>query len=712
MEITLDDLILKYVDQIIHVIDLLPLSKDIKTVLKYTVATDFHDAWQFDFICTNELKEEKAYNSYYLEDPDNPDLLLYKRTRGINCEDRADEYIYDLIREINCVNQDEIENYFFGNTDLFLKVITVYKSGREFYVYERIYTIIDAPLYFDKVSWRQLPLFDFLKRYNLQYIQDSDIDHYVQKILGYDFPAFHNEIAFNQHLPRPFDYLGELLKKEKQNEYAVEEFENVFCFEAAAMCHEFSGGLNPDQDAHNINAYFEKFIYSIKHETLIEKRVDGFESESEKIEFIEISNYQFHLYLPENRRKPIIEKFLRFYYFPGKPPKVISGKIFNFISVLIDKYGEHFDVLKDHFENWTSDSSNVNISFKSLRLSQASLLKVKNDPAFMQQRLNQKAIKETNYFEFCDYYIGCMNGTDTLDQWESYKDYDIVHFAQQFPFSADLIAGVKSRRLGHYNKHVENIFNDVYKKRIGQYSVKSDKLMIANGDADFINMIIIGEIDELKCTLFNSNIPFENWGKIALQLNSIIRHNISESDDNYNIHHPDCYAQAQAIFMYKEHLACFLSKPNPITKIEKRTPKGGMRPLKPIPLAFTLIKNDEQYLFIADHRKSLIKAGLIPESTKLVDMRLMFHNAIPSTPTKWLGNISQLAYYVKCMHNDKKVIKNIRNTIWKVTAELYVDKDGNKYNWEDFRGLKDPANASLINKAVEILEIPEPKSTT
>jgi hypothetical protein len=354
-----------------------------------------------------------------------------------------------------------------------------------------------------------------------------------------------------------------------------------------------------------------------------------------------------------------------------------------------------------------SDSNNVNITPKSLRELKKSLLKVKNDTAIMQERIDQKAIKKTNYFEFCEYYDYWVNGTATLGQWESHKNYDIVQFVRQFPLSEDIIAGIKSHRLGLYYKYVENIFNNDYKNRFEQISVISDKPMIAKSYAGFINMLIIGETDEHKGKLFNPNIPFEDWGKIAIQLNNIVL-NTSESDENYNIHHPDCYAQAQAIFMYKEHLADFLSTTEPIMKSTKNTVSGRMKPpkpQKPIPLAFTYKMYSTNIPKVTE-MCNLLKNVFIDKSTDLLDFRRIVSNTPPKKPTIWIGTMEELVYLVRLINTADGVFAFIPKNIWKLVVELFVDENGDKINYKKLKWQKLPtlARQDLLEKAVAKLK--------
>ncbi|MFA6923837.1 MAG: hypothetical protein WC223_06225 [Bacteroidales bacterium] len=100
----------------------------------------------------------------------------------------------------------------------------------------------------------------------------------------------------------------------------------------------------------------------------------------------------------------------------------------------------------------------------------------------------------------------------------------------------------------------------------------------------------------------------------------------------------------------------------------------------------------------------LKKHSFVSVDTDIKDFRKIFNNTQPEILIHWTGNISELAYFIKVLHNDLKLIKDIQSHIWKVTANCFVDKNKQTFDWEKFRGQKKPAKAILLEKAANIVK--------
>jgi|GEM_PF-4163652 hypothetical protein len=106
---------------------------------------------------------------------------------------------------------------------------------------------------------------------------------------------------------------------------------------------------------------------------------------------------------------------------------------------------------------------------------------------------------------------------------------------------------------------------------------------------------------------------------------------------------------------------------------------------------------------IANLRSNLIDKCLIAEATPLMDFKKIFRNELPTEPIKWTGTLSELYYFIKQMHLELKLIEDLGNEIWKITANCFVSKDGNKYDYAKFRLQKAPANTSQLDKILSNL---------
>jgi hypothetical protein len=119
--------------------------------------------------------------------------------------------------------------------------------------------------------------------------------------------------------------------------------------------------------------------------------------------------------------------------------------------------------------------------------------------------------------------------------------------------------------------------------------------------------------------------------------------------------------------------------------------------------SFTFIHNSRNPTALYDSLDVLMKHHLLSEQTLKKDFKLIFENKMPSVPLQWTGSLSELAYYVKLLHNEYKVIQGLGNNIWKVTSQLFVNGEGHPYYWKRFKGQKKPSRAELIENAASKL---------
>lgn len=101
---------------------------------------------------------------------------------------------------------------------------------------------------------------------------------------------------------------------------------------------------------------------------------------------------------------------------------------------------------------------------------------------------------------------------------------------------------------------------------------------------------------------------------------------------------------------------------------------------------------------------SLKYNNFICQETPLATFRKIFSGTEINTPVKWTGNISDLYYFVKCIHNDFKLVENLKQKQWEVTCICFVDNDGESFDRSRFRLLKKPnSTAKKLDKAVNHL---------
>lgn len=100
----------------------------------------------------------------------------------------------------------------------------------------------------------------------------------------------------------------------------------------------------------------------------------------------------------------------------------------------------------------------------------------------------------------------------------------------------------------------------------------------------------------------------------------------------------------------------------------------------------------------------LKKNNLIHPETRWRDFKKIFSGDEVTTPVRWGEYMSDLSYFVKLIHKERKLIKGLGKNIWEVTCRCFVKPDGTPFEKGKFHDLKRPKiNKAAIESAVEQL---------
>jgi hypothetical protein len=146
-------------------------------------------------------------------------------------------------------------------------------------------------------------------------------------------------------------------------------------------------------------------------------------------------------------------------------------------------------------------------------------------------------------------------------------------------------------------------------------------------------------------------------------------------------------------------------QPIEIEVIEKPFKKPVFRPTVNSFNSFTYIelaKNPDKLTDLCD---SLKKHIFISQETNVPNFKRIFSNSEIKSPVVWTGKISELFYFIKLIHNDYKLVEDLKQKQWEVTCQCFVDADGNSFDRSKFRSLKRPnSTGHIIKKIVEHLK--------
>jgi ribosomal protein S21 len=102
-------------------------------------------------------------------------------------------------------------------------------------------------------------------------------------------------------------------------------------------------------------------------------------------------------------------------------------------------------------------------------------------------------------------------------------------------------------------------------------------------------------------------------------------------------------------------------------------------------------------------KESLIDKKLIASDTELKHFRKVFSGEEIEKPIIWTGNISELSYFIKQLHNELKLVENLKQQQWAVTINCFVQENGEQYNRTKLRTQKVPTTSKNIDMALKTL---------
>ncbi len=106
---------------------------------------------------------------------------------------------------------------------------------------------------------------------------------------------------------------------------------------------------------------------------------------------------------------------------------------------------------------------------------------------------------------------------------------------------------------------------------------------------------------------------------------------------------------------------------------------------------------------ITDLMNSLISKNLIDQQTELKHFRKVFSGGDIVKKIIWTGSISQLAHFIKHLHNVSEKVKDTKQNQWTITINCFVKPDGSLFDREKLRTQKAPVDAKEIEKTINTL---------
>lgn len=110
-------------------------------------------------------------------------------------------------------------------------------------------------------------------------------------------------------------------------------------------------------------------------------------------------------------------------------------------------------------------------------------------------------------------------------------------------------------------------------------------------------------------------------------------------------------------------------------------------------------KNDN----LNDLCDNLKKNNFIRNDTKLTDFKKVFSGKKSQNQIIWTGNQSDLSYFIKLIHNDKKLVRDLKQRQWEVTLKCFVQENEIPFDRDKLRLAQKPKRtAHLLEQAVNL----------
>lgn len=103
-------------------------------------------------------------------------------------------------------------------------------------------------------------------------------------------------------------------------------------------------------------------------------------------------------------------------------------------------------------------------------------------------------------------------------------------------------------------------------------------------------------------------------------------------------------------------------------------------------------------------KESLIDKKLIASDTELKHFRKVFSGEAIEKPIVWTGKISELSYFIKQLHNELKLVEDLKQHQWFVAINCFVQENGEPYIRTRLKNQKVPTTSKNIYNALKTLK--------
>ncbi len=499
---------------------------------------------------------------------------------------------------------------------------------------------------------------ELFEKHGIQSIKDPEWNNQLKEILGAEITFSKEQADLLTKAPNPVQQ-----QNNDDEIFIVEELENRLAIEAV----EYKRKIDELWETHKFDpTYFDSFIAGPllnEFSKSIFERIRPLNNQ-EINRYLSLSLQQFKTHTPPKRHKAFLLNYHNTYWFPNVMEYKENEYDAKYATHVWKHYTNHFHLFKEAFQKIYDDfkvglvGSNENV---------------------------KPSITDDNFRIFIkalEYNYPIDNAPiSTYHQWKYNLSYlkkevlsNLIHLDQ---FSRKPYINRLKFELNEELNHTQ-VNQDELKRLYDKYETSEEQLLRNRSFDNPLHIDIYDEPPKFKDTFeegFNPDTENIQFTFYNFHYGEIIREAIQ-------------FLNEQAVeygFGTKEE-----TPPQPIKT-------------KPSALSFKYKNHISGSVNLTDLMNSLKRSALIHQDTLLGNFRSVFSKKEIEQKIIWTGNISELAHFIKTLHNTAKKVEDTKQKQWDITINCFQLADGTELTKDKLRTQKVPAKATIIEKAVNIL---------
>ncbi len=499
---------------------------------------------------------------------------------------------------------------------------------------------------------------ELFEKHGIQSIKDPEWNNQLKEILGAEISFSKEQAELLTKAPNP-------LQQPNNDEeiFIVEELENRLAIEAV----EYKRKIDNLWETHKFDpTYFDSFISGPllnEFSKSIYERIRPLNNQ-EINRYLNLSLQQFKTHTPPKRHKAFLLNYHNTYWYPNVMEYKENEYDAKYATHVWKHYNNHFQTFKDTFQkiyddfkaslSGTTETAKPSISDDNFRIFINALeynYPIENAPvsAYHQWKYNLSYLKKE-----------VLNNLIHLDQ-DARKPY-INRL--KFELNEELQHSQTTR------EELERLYD--------KYETSEEQLLRNRSFDNPLHIAIYDEPPKFKDTFEEGFNPDTENIQFTF----------------YNFHYGEIIREAINFLNEQAFEYGFGTK-------EETTPPPIKT--KPSALSFKYINHTTGSQNLTDLMNSLKRSALIHKDTSLANFRSVFSEREVEQKIIWTGNISELAHFIKTLHNTAKKVHDTKQKQWEITTNCFELADGTELTKDKLRTQKAPARAAIIEKAVNIL---------